>query len=138
MNASKAVEAVLAANESFYKAFREADLAAMDGLWARSHPVACIHPGAQALSGREAVMESWTQILQSGNSPAIECQQPQAHLVGEVAFVTCYEALSGGFLVATNIFALEDGDWAIVHHQAGPTPVVPARPAPGPKAPTLH
>ena len=44
-------EAVLAANEAFYRAFAARDFAAMDALWAAEAPVACIHPGWDALVG---------------------------------------------------------------------------------------
>ena len=40
--------AVLAANAAFYRAFAERDVDAMDALWARSIPVACIHPGGRS------------------------------------------------------------------------------------------
>ena len=46
-------EAVLAANEEFYRAFAARDLAAMDALWAQETPVACVHPGWDALVGRD-------------------------------------------------------------------------------------
>ncbi|MBV8937825.1 MAG: nuclear transport factor 2 family protein, partial [Alphaproteobacteria bacterium] len=52
-------DAVLAANLEFYRAFAIRDLAAMDALWARQAPVACLHPGWSALKDREAIMESW-------------------------------------------------------------------------------
>ena len=38
-------DAVLAANLEFYRAFTMRDVAAMDALWARDAPVACLHPG---------------------------------------------------------------------------------------------
>ena len=39
---------------------------------------------------------------------------------GTVAVVTCEETLGDNTLVATNVFAREDGVWHLVHHQAGP------------------
>ena len=36
---------MLFANEAFYRAFADRDMAAMDGVWAVHAPVACIHPG---------------------------------------------------------------------------------------------
>jgi SnoaL-like domain len=51
--------------------------------------------------------------------------------------ITCEEELGSGTLVATNIFAKEDGVWRIVHHQAGPQ--VMQRPHPAARPPTsLH
>ena len=114
-------EAVLFANEAFYSAFRGRDLAAMAALWAERAPVAVIHPGWQALTGRERVLASWRTILEGPNPPDITCHGATAHLCGEVAYVLCYERVGGGVLVATNIFAREGRVWRMVHHQAGPT-----------------
>jgi hypothetical protein len=56
-------DAVLAANLEFYRAFATRDLKAMDALWARRVPVACLHPGWTALKDRDAIIESWAGIL---------------------------------------------------------------------------
>ncbi|MDX1423604.1 MAG: nuclear transport factor 2 family protein, partial [Kiloniellales bacterium] len=47
--------AVLFVNEAFYAAFRDRDFATLEALWARRAPVACIHPGWQALDDREEI-----------------------------------------------------------------------------------
>lgn len=117
---------VLMANEGFYLAFAEGDAPAMEALWAERAPVACIHPGWAPLWGREQVMRSWRDIFDAG-PPPIRCHGARAHLYGEVAFVTCYEAIDGGLLAATNIFVREDEAWKMVHHHAGPA----ALPGPG-------
>ena len=129
-------EAVLAANEGFYRAFARRDLAAMDALWARETPVACVHPGWDALVGRDRVMESWAAILGNPRAPRLHCEAPRPFLLGSGAFVLCCEVLEQGRLIATNVFAREPAGWRMVHHQAGPaTP--PARgPAAAPK--TFH
>ena len=113
------VERVLAANEAFYAAFATRDVGVMDGLWSRRAPVACVHPGWQALFGRDAVMESWRDIMSNPNSPPIRCTRPIAHVVGGTAVVICTERFPGAELVATNVFVEEDGAWKLVHHQAG-------------------
>jgi len=121
-NDTKAIEkAVLGANESFYRAFAERDIAKMDTLWATDKPVAVIHPGWPGLEGREAVMDSWKQILVNPTSPKIRVTNASAYVYGEVAFVICYELIGEGMLIATNIFVLQDDKWKIVHHQAGAT-----------------
>ncbi len=114
-------EAVLAANEAFYRAFAARDLPAMAALWSQRAPVACIHPGWNPLTDREAVMASWAGILGGGSSPNIRCLGPVAFVTGDTAFVICYEVIEDGFLAATNIFVREAGGWTIVHHQAGQT-----------------
>lgn len=113
-------DALLAANLEFYRAFTTHDLAAMDRVWAQETPVLCLHPGWTLLRGREAVMESWRQILGNSDAPNVMVHEDQAFLFGEVGIVTCEEELSGGWLAATNMFVKEDGAWRLVHHQASP------------------
>ncbi len=110
--------AVLASNQAFYDAFAARDTETMDALWARRAPVTCVHPGWQALRGRDAVLASWRGILQGPNPPDIDCADATAHLLGETAFVICTERLPGVELVATNVFVREDGAWRLVHHHA--------------------
>jgi hypothetical protein len=111
---------VLAANQAFYDAFAGGDVGALDALWAEHVPVACIHPGWEALHGRHDVMASFRAILRGGSAQAVRCVRPSAHVVGESAYVICGEAVEDAELVATNFFVLEDGRWRLVHHQAGP------------------
>jgi ketosteroid isomerase-like protein len=112
---------LLAANRGFYVAFRNRDVAALDNLWARKHPVAVIHPGWPPLFGREAVLGSWRQIVGSG-APEIECGAVNILGLGDPACVIAVEHLAGGDLVATNLFTREDNRWKLIHHQAGPMP----------------
>lgn len=111
---------LLAANEAFYAAFRERDVLAMDALWASGHPVACTHPGWEALHGRDDVLASWHAIMDNPEAPQVLCVEAVASLLGEAAFVTCIEQLGNIELVATNVFVRELGLWKLVHHQAGP------------------
>ena len=37
-------QALLAANEAFYQAFNTRNLKAMEAIWAKRTPIACIHP----------------------------------------------------------------------------------------------
>ncbi len=127
---------VLEANEAFYRAFTERDVAAMGRLWAERHPVTCVHPGWDVLSGREPVLASWRRILESGNAPTISWSLAEAHLLGEVALVTCIEILPGGRLATTNLFAREGGAWRMVHHQA--TPIAPGQERQGPGATQIN
>jgi ketosteroid isomerase-like protein len=124
-------DAVLAANLEFYRAFGSRDLAAMETLWARQAPVACIHPGWPALADREAVMGSWQGILANPGAPRIACFDERVMLYGDTALVICEEELEGGTLIASNLFVREDGVWRIAHHQAGQ---LVARRAPPPRS----
>ena len=112
--------AVLAANQAFYEAFAGRNAGAMERLWAREHVVACIHPGWAPLHGSDSVIGSWRAILGSPESPNVQFTDATALVIGESAFVTCIEHVRDGKLAATNVFALEQGEWKLVHHQAGP------------------
>src|SRR5829696_4917353 len=111
-------DAVLTANLEFYRAFTARDLAAMDAIWARQAPVACIHPGWPALAARDAIMESWHGILANPEAPRIACYDERVLLYGDAAVVVCEEELDGGTLIASNLFVREDGGWRVAHHQA--------------------
>jgi len=111
-------DAILAANEAFYAAFRSGDEDAMERVWAARADVACLHPGVPPLHGRADIMDSWREILDG--PPPIQCVHPRAHQHGDAAFVICGERMPGGTLVANNVFVREDGAWRMVHHHAGP------------------
>jgi hypothetical protein len=115
-------DAVLEANTDFYVAFARGDMAAMERLWATREDITCIHPGWQALVGREAVIESWRAILAS--PPPVRCIGARAFVNGTSAHVICYEGLGDGMLVATNLYLRENEVWRMTHHQAGPTRTV--------------
>ena len=120
---SSAIEAaVLRANANFYRAFTNGDFAAMSLLWAERAPVSCLHPGSSALIGREAVLESWRTILREPPRFEMRADYARAQMLGSLALVICYEgnAERPAHLAATNVFVLEDEQWRIVHHQAGP------------------
>jgi hypothetical protein len=110
---------VLAANQAFYEAFARGSFADVDALWAKRAPVACVHPGWDALHGRAEVMASFRSILENGG-PTVSCARPTAYVLGESAYVVCGENVGEAELVATNLFVREDGAWRMVFHQAGP------------------
>jgi hypothetical protein len=112
-------DAVLAANLEFYRAFAWRDPAAMDALWARRSPVACLHPGSTALTERDAIMGSWGSILSSPEAPRIACFDEHVLLFGDIALVLCEEEIEDVTLAASNLFVREDSAWRIAHHQAG-------------------
>jgi hypothetical protein len=118
-------DAVLFANEAFYRAFADRDENAMDALWSDTDQVACLHPGWGPLFGRDVVVESWKAIIRNDDSPEILCHDPHAHVYGDTAYVICFEEILDSFLVATNVFVREGRVWKMVHHQAGPTSAQP-------------
>ena len=123
---------VRAANDAFYRAFRDRDIVAMERLWAATAPVACMHPGMGVVTGREPVLASWRGILRHPGAPSLSCSEVAVHLLGTSAFVTCLEGQEGkrARLIATNVFVREDGHWRLVHHHASPLApsAIPDRP----------
>lgn len=116
--------AVLTANRAFYDAFADRNAGAMAQLWARDHIVMCIHPGWTPLHGRDAVIGSWRSILQSPEPPEVRFTDAAAVVLGgDVALVTCVEHVGETQIAATNVFALESGEWRLVHHHAGPVAI---------------
>ena len=128
-------DAVLFANEIFYRAFADRDEAAMEDLWSHTAPIACLHPGWGPLFGRDEVMQSWLAIIRNPDSPAILCHDARALVYGETSSVVCFEEIGGNFLVATNTFVREGRVWKMVNHQAGPTSVRPEIEDDGPRRP---
>lgn len=118
-------EGVLFANEAFYRAFADRDYQAMDAVWSRKAPCACLHPGWGPIFGRERVLESWAAIIANPESPNIVCLNETVQIHGDTAYVICYEEIDAQYLVATNVFVREGSVWKMVHHQAGPTATKP-------------
>ncbi len=119
--------AVRGANDAFYAAIATRNAEAMDALWSSTLKVACIHPGWAPLFGRDVVMESWARILRGPGAPKITVSDVHVALLGDSATVICRETITdadGGRtnLVATNVFARQEGSWRIVHHHVGPAP----------------
>jgi len=124
MPTDTATEALLAANDSFYRAFNQRDLEAMDMLWSQSADVTCIHPGWNLLSGREDVMESWEAIMSNPAQPRMVSGGATPQIHGEWAVVVCREFVGGMPLIATNVFVREGFDWRLVHHHGSSVALV--------------
>ena len=118
---------VLAMNACFYAAFDDKDFNAMSTVWSSEAEVTCVHPGWPPIRGHEAVMASWQAIFK-GEGDAPTCDAPSCHVNGDGAYVLCRERLGGAVLIATNVFARENGAWVLVHHHASPLARVPATP----------
>lgn len=122
----------LFANEAFYLAFAEGDVAAMDGLWAGRPDVVCVHPGWPALTDRQAVMESWARILGNEKQPRVTMQVASTVDLGNAWLVVCYERMEDTVMVAHNVFEPGPDGPVMVVHQSGlcadppPLPDVPA------------
>ena len=116
----KETELALFANDTFYLAFAQKDIHAMERLWATQHATVCIHPGWPAITGRQQIVASWRSILSNPEQPGIDFYNATANRVGTTVMVTCYEQLSGSICVATNGFVREGAAMRLFHHHAGP------------------
>ncbi|MGF1464660.1 MAG: nuclear transport factor 2 family protein [Sandaracinaceae bacterium] len=118
------------ANEAFYQAFRDRDLAAMQELWAKDIEVSCVHPGWDVVFGREEVLDSWRRILANPGSPRLMASAVRVQRSAGIAVVTCHEGEAGTVpgIVATNVFVREHGRWRMLSHHAGPLASSPVRP----------
>jgi len=121
-------DAVLAANAAYYEAFAFGDFAAMSKVWAEDN-VSCIHPGWPALTGRQAILDSYRQIFNNPNHERIEPRNETVMIDGNEARVLCVEFVSGTALATTNLFARVGGAWRMTHHQASPIAALVEEPA---------
>jgi ketosteroid isomerase-like protein len=121
-------ETLLEANAAFYHAFESLDMRAMAAVWEESDRLFCVHPGWQALHGREAVIGSWRNIMGNTGRIRFTLSGVRAHLEGLVGRVTLHEkieSIAGGqrhsaAAIVTNLFAFDedDGLWRLFHHHA--------------------
>jgi hypothetical protein len=58
--------------------------------------------------------------MEGGETPKITCINANVSVMGNIAIVVCTEVIAETKLIATNIFALEEEDWKMIHHQASP------------------
>ena len=118
------IEAVLAANLSFYHAFGSLQIEGMDRVWDRSDRVLCIHPGWRVLAGWEQVRNSWESIFHNTSLMHFTITDAQVVVHGDCAWVSCVEnitsvvdARANSFGVqATNVFVRGEDRWLMVHH----------------------
>ena len=83
--------AVLQANDRFYRCFSEADVQAMEELWAAEGVVTCTRPGHAPINGKAEIMASWRSILGAGAAISIRATAVQCSVQGSLGFVTCVE-----------------------------------------------
>lgn len=116
------------AEKAFYRAFETNDLDTMIAVWDESDDVVCVHPMGPILSGRNAVIESWREILSGGVSMKFSlesvhtfCAEAYAiHLLNEHISVASGNRVAP--MAATNIFRLGPRGWRMVSHHASPNP----------------
>lgn len=123
-----AVEAALAANDAFYRAFESLDRSRMEAVWLPSDEILCVHPGAGVLVGWEAVMAGWDRIFAGTVSMRFTQRSVQVGVAADVAWVVLVEDIASvhpdgrghGLVQATNLFRRVDDRWLMLHHHGSP------------------
>ena len=127
-----AVDEVLAAHAAFYSAFERSDFDAMEAVWAEDDGVVCVHPGAEPIRGRAAVMRSWLALMAGAPYIQFFLTDVQASVTGDLASVTCTEnvlsagadtpigVFAGGSAAATNVLRYTAQGWRLWIHHASP------------------
>jgi hypothetical protein len=116
--------ALLAANQAYYRAFAARDLSAMEAIWAPDG-ASCVHPGWPALIGRAPVLASYRDIFRNPTQEGVTAREERTLIDGGDGRVFCVEEVGGGLLLATNWFRAVDREWRLLHHQASPLAVAP-------------
>lgn len=104
----------------YYEAFMHCDKDVMAVLWANGD-VVCIHPGAAAIIGHEAVVRSWAHIFANAKRPEIKFTVMKKTVSENVAVHLVAEEISTGggaatLVLATNVYEHIDGSWLMVSH----------------------
>jgi ketosteroid isomerase-like protein len=115
---------VMAANQAFYDAHEQRDIAAMTAVWDTSDRAVCVHPGWPILRGWPAVEQSWRGIFAGPGRNQFIVTNDAVVVDGDLAWVTLDENLvdiaSTGTIAATNLFARTDAGWKLVLHHGSP------------------
>lgn len=125
------LEALRAANDAFYAGVEALDLDAVAAVWQHSEDVACVHPGAELISGWSRVRRSWAAIFAATSYLQFIVTDVRAVVDGTAGIVTCTENilsdaghenhLGTAKAVATNVFSRDgNGRWLMVLHHASP------------------
>ena len=122
------VEAVMQANQGFYRAFQSLDIDQMVEVWVHAETVKCVHPGWALLQGWEPVMESWERIFDNADMMQFAITEAEVTLEGESAWVTCTENITSvmggrsteGRVQAVNIYRKLEERWLMVYHHGSP------------------
>ena len=106
----------------YYEAFRYGDMDVMRALWADGD-VVCVHPGSSAIIGYDAVIRSWSYILEQAHPPQFEYDVIRQEESEDMAFHLVAEkiALQNGnsvLVLATNIYKLFGQGWLMIEHHA--------------------
>jgi hypothetical protein len=130
--------ALEAANTGLYAAVESGDFDAMTALWvggAAGDSAVCVHPGWPAVLGRGPILRSWALIMANTTYIQFFLTDVESRVVDDIGVVSCQEniltglgeqtgegadGLSGGRVVATNVFRRAPSGWQLWMHHASP------------------
>lgn len=121
-------DAVIAANQAFYRAFEKKDIEAMEAVWSKGIGCLCVHPGRDALKGWQEIRTSWAQIFKNTSYIEIDADVITVEVVGDLAYVVLVENVLQisnsqrleAQSMATNLFERMGDRWYVVHHHGSP------------------
>ena len=113
------------AEAAFYSAFEMGDVQLMDAVLAKNN-VSCIHPGSLPIIGREAVMDSWSQILNNQATPVFYADVLSRSVVDDMTIHLVMERIASShqpdadisLVLATNVYVREKQGWRLQMHHA--------------------
>jgi ketosteroid isomerase-like protein len=127
-----------AANAALYAAVETGDFDAMSALWVDGEAAAsavCVHPGWPAVLGRGPILRSWALIMANTSYIQFFLTEVECSVIDDVGVVSCQEniltgldtaaddgpsTLTGGRVVATNVFRRGPRGWQAWMHHASP------------------
>ncbi|MBT9317593.1 nuclear transport factor 2 family protein [Leptothoe spongobia] len=120
--------AVLEANQTFYRAFEKKDMEAMEAVCSKGIGSLCIHPGREAIKGWDAIRQSWVKIFKATRYLEIDLEVISVEVSGDLAYVVLVEKVMQvagsrrleAKSMATNTFERMAGQWYLVHHHGSP------------------
>lgn len=121
-------QAVLIANQEFYRAFEKKDLEGMEAVWSKGIGCLCVHPGREALKGWSDIRQSWEQIFKNTSYIEIDADIITVETSGDLAYVVLVENILQisnsrrleAQSMATNLFERMGDRWYLVHHHGSP------------------
>jgi ketosteroid isomerase-like protein len=112
---------------AFYEAIERSDIDVLREVWSTDDNIVCIHPGADRIEGRQAVLDSFTELFME--SPMLSFSLMDTLQTGDdhlaIHLVREHVEMGGQFMssvVSTNIYQFEDGSWRMLLHHASPEP----------------
>ena len=131
------------AEQAFYRAFEQADLAVMMGVWLQADYIICIHPLSNRLIGYDAIRNGWQEIFQ--NTPPIQFQNTRQQIIHKdnLAIHTINEKIQVeadpsqvAQMCCTHIYEQTEKGWHLILHHA--SPIRRETNKPHSQAPILH